>query len=125
MTTMGPSTPILRIFDEGQARRFYVDYLGFTTSWEHRFEEKAPLYTEVRRGSCVLHLSMHHGDACPGAALRIPCPDPGILLEELRGRPHPGQRPRLLDVPWGPPELSLLDPFGNRLVFHQKKGGAL
>lgn len=118
MRDLRAPVPILRIFDEVLARRFYNEYLGFATAWEHRFDPEAPLYTELRRGDCVLHLSMHHGDACPGAALRVPCPDPQALLEELRGRPHPGQRPDLQEVPWGPPELTVLDPFGNRLVFH-------
>ena len=30
--------PILRIFDPGKAKEFYVDYLGFAVDWEHRFE---------------------------------------------------------------------------------------
>ena len=28
--TLGPITPILRIFDEAKAREFYVGFLGFT-----------------------------------------------------------------------------------------------
>ena len=68
---LGNSTPILRIFDEAKAREFYVGYLGFRIDWEHRFAPGMPLYLQVSRDSCVLHLSEHHGDACPGAALRI------------------------------------------------------
>jgi hypothetical protein len=34
--------PILRIFSIGKAKEFYVDFLGFTIDWEHRFEDKAP-----------------------------------------------------------------------------------
>lgn len=35
--TFGKTTPILRIFDEKKASEFYVDVLGFTVDWEHRF----------------------------------------------------------------------------------------
>ena len=35
--------PILRIFDEAKARELYLDYLGFTVRFEHRFEPGAPL----------------------------------------------------------------------------------
>jgi hypothetical protein len=34
----GPIIPILRIFSEEKAREFYLEYLGFTLDWEHRFE---------------------------------------------------------------------------------------
>jgi len=33
--------PILRIFSIEKANVFYVDYLGFTVDWEHRFEDRA------------------------------------------------------------------------------------
>ena len=30
--------PILRMFDETKAREFYLDFLGFSVEFEHRFE---------------------------------------------------------------------------------------
>ncbi|WP_369374059.1 glyoxalase superfamily protein [Promicromonospora sp. Populi] len=33
---------MLRIQDETYAREFYVDYLGFSVEWEHRFEPGLP-----------------------------------------------------------------------------------
>ena len=41
--------------------------LGFRVDWEHRFRRAAPLYMQVSRDGLVLHLSEHHGDACPGS----------------------------------------------------------
>ena len=38
------TTPILRIFDEANAREFYIGFLGFKLDWEHRFEPSLPLY---------------------------------------------------------------------------------
>lgn len=60
---LGNSTPTLRIFDEARAREFYLGYLGFRIDWEHRFAPGMPLYLQVSRDDCVLHLSQHHGDA--------------------------------------------------------------
>ena len=61
--------PILRIFSVEKARDFYLDFLGFTWDWEHRFEAGFPLYAQVHRDDLVLHLSEHHGDATPGSAV--------------------------------------------------------
>ena len=109
--------PILRIFDEAKAREFYVDFLGFTVDWEHRFEPALPLYLQVSRDGCVLHLSEHHGDACPGAALRIACDDIDAFHAELTARQYGYARPGIEDAPWGTRELTVRDPFGNRLSF--------
>lgn len=111
--------PILRIFDEPIAMRFYVDYLGFTVDWEHRFEDGLPLYVQVSRGECVLHLSGHHGDATPGSAVRIGCAGLRAYLQELQSRGHPNARPGIETQPWGMNEMTLTDPFGNRLVFFE------
>ena len=59
--SFGKATLVLRIFDEAKAKEFYVDFLGFKVDWEHRFEPSLPLYMQVSKGGCVLHLSGHHG----------------------------------------------------------------
>ena len=114
---LGSVTPILRIFDEAKARAFYVDFLGFEVDWEHRFEPGLPLYLQVSRGDCVLHLSEHHGDCCPGAALRIEVDDVDAYQAELAAKGYGYARPGVDDTPWGSREMAIKDPFGNRLVF--------
>lgn len=109
--------PILRIFDEAKAREFYVDFLGFRIDWEHRFADDLPLYLQVARGGCVLHLSGHHGDCAPGAALRIRTDALDALHAELLGRGYKHARPGITSQPWGR-EMAVIDPFHNRLVFH-------
>ncbi len=111
------TTPILRIFDEAKAREFYVDFLGFAVDWEHRFNEGAPLYIQVSRAGCLLHLSEHHGDCCPGAAARIEVDDLPSLEEELQSKAYEYCRPAIQDMPWGTRDMSVKDPFGNRLTF--------
>lgn len=114
---LGAITPILRIFDEAKAREFYVDFLGFAVAWEHRFEVGLPLYLQVVRDGCVLHLSEHHGDCCPGAAVRIAIDDVDAFQSELLAKQYGYARPGVDDTPWGAREMSIKDPFGNRLTF--------
>jgi catechol 2,3-dioxygenase-like lactoylglutathione lyase family enzyme len=111
--------PILRIFDVAKAREFYLDYLGFRLDWEHRFEAALPLYMQVSRGGCVLHLSEHHGDASPGAGvfLRITGVEP--FHHELGRKNYPYQRPGLELAPWNAKLMEVTDPFGNRLRFNE------
>ena len=115
--TFAPATPILRIFDEARAREFYVGFLGFKIDWEHRFDSGLPLYLQVSRGGCVLHLSEHHGDCSPGAAMRIETADLDGLLAELLAKAYKFARPGIEETPWGSRDLSVKDPFGNRLTF--------
>jgi len=113
--------PILRIFDEAKAREFYVDFLGFTIDWEHRFDANAPLYMQVSRGGCVLHLSEHYGDASPGAAIRIDTAELDTFHAELTAKQYKFARPGINEQPWGR-EVSVRDPFGNRLIFSEVSG---
>ncbi|PUA39113.1 glyoxalase/bleomycin resistance/extradiol dioxygenase family protein [Paenibacillus elgii] len=112
-------TPILRIFDETKARAFYVDYLGFQIDWEHQFEENLPLYMQISLGTCTLHLSEHHGDCCPGAAVRIEAENLAALHAELEAKDYKYARPGIEATPWDTRELSVTDPFGNRLIFFE------
>jgi catechol 2,3-dioxygenase-like lactoylglutathione lyase family enzyme len=120
VTTLGAVTPILRSFDEAKAREFYVDFLGFRVDWEHRFGADLPLYLQVSRDGCVLHLSEHHGDATPGAAIRIETRGVERLHAELLGREYRYARPQLEQAEWGDRLFVVRDPFGNRLVFFER-----
>lgn len=120
---LGPPVPILRTFDEAKAREFYVDFLGFQVDWEHRFAPDLPLYLQVSRADCRLHLSEHHGDATPGSTLRIPVRELEALHAELTAKKYRNARPGIETQPWGR-ELSVKDPFGNRLVFHEVEPAA-
>jgi uncharacterized glyoxalase superfamily protein PhnB len=119
--SLGRTTPILRIFDEAKARKFYVDFLGFTVDWEHRFEPGLQLYMQVSRDQCVLHLSEHYGDGNPGAAIRIETADIDAFHGELAAKQYKYARPGVQDQPWGMREVAVKDPFGNRLTFSQPK----
>ena len=72
---------------------------------------------EVSREGCVLHLTEHYGDCSPGAALRIETSDVEGLQKELLAKQYRYSRPSIEDMPWGSREMSIKDPFGNRLTF--------
>jgi uncharacterized glyoxalase superfamily protein PhnB len=113
----GKTTPILRIFDEAKAKEFYVGFLGFKVDWEHRFEPGMPLYMQVSRDGCIIHLSEHHGDCSPGAAMRIETNELEGFQKELTAKNYKYARPGIEETPWGTRDMSLTDPFGNRLTF--------
>ncbi|THU02839.1 VOC family protein [Lampropedia puyangensis] len=110
--------PILRSFDEAKAREFYVDFLGFQIDWEHRFEANFPLYWQLSLAGCVLHLSEHHGDASPGAHVRVAEADVDALRQTLIAKDYRYAKPEVRETPWGNREMTIADPFGNRLTFY-------
>ncbi len=122
--TLSQPVPILRILDEAKAREFYVDFLGFAIDWEHRFAADLPLYLQVSRDGCVIHLSEHYGDCNPGGALRIETGDVAGLHRELSQKRYKYARPDVESTPWHTQEICLTDPFGNRLIFFAPASGS-
>jgi catechol 2,3-dioxygenase-like lactoylglutathione lyase family enzyme len=115
------AVPIIRIFDVEKAKAFYVDLLGFVIEWEHRFGEGYPLYMQVSRVGLKLHLSEHHGDATPGSAVYIHVAGLDALFAELRAK---GSHASIEEGPGETRWLQVLDPFGNRLRFAERKADA-
>ena len=111
-------TPILRSFDEVKMREFYVDYLGFEITFEHRFGDNFPLYVGLKHGDCELHLSEHHGDSSPGVRVRIHVEALENYWELLSRKDYRFAKPGPPELqPWGDRELTISDPFSNHLTF--------
>lgn len=110
--------PILRSFDEDKAKEFYIGFLGFRVDWVHRFENDLPLYMQISKGDCIIHLSEHHGDCSPGAARRIGIDDLDGYQKRLSKKKYSNARPGINEAPWGR-DMSISDPFGNRLIFSE------
>lgn len=51
---LAPAISIIRIFSEDKAKEFYLDFLGFTLQWKHRFEPGFPLYAQISRSDLTL-----------------------------------------------------------------------
>jgi hypothetical protein len=114
--------PLLRIFDVPRARDFYVGFLGFKVDWEHSFDAIAPVYMQVSRANCVLHLTEHHGDCCPGATVFIRITGLDQFHQELTAKNYPYMRPGIEIAPWNAKVMEVTDPFGNRLRFNENLG---
>ncbi len=107
--------PIFRIFDVAKALEFYRHYLGFEVDWEHRFDERSPVYMQVSREGLVLHLSEHYGDATPGSTIYVSVEDLPSYHKELSEKQYSYLGPGMERTPWGSRCMELIDPFGNRL----------
>lgn len=112
--------PILRIFDEAKAREFYVEFLGFSVDWEHRFGESFPLYMQVSRAGLVIHLSGHHGDATPGSNTFVSAENVQAFQNELAAKDYTFMKPGVETLPWGL-QMEVTDPFGNRIRFCEQR----
>jgi len=117
--SFGRTIPTLRSFDEAKAKEFYVGFLEFKVDWEHRFADNMPLYMQISKDGCVIHVSEHHGDGCPGAHVRIDTDELESFQKLLLAKQYKHARPGIEATPWGTREMSIADPFGNLLTFVQ------
>jgi hypothetical protein len=108
------------MFSVEKAREFYLDYLGFTVDFEHRFDDSAPLYMQVSRGSLRLHLSEHYGDACPGSAVLVWMTGLDAFHAEITAKAYRYMRPSIEVMPWNARTVKVTDPSGNRIVFSER-----
>jgi catechol 2,3-dioxygenase-like lactoylglutathione lyase family enzyme len=108
--------PVLRNFDTRKAKEFYLDFLGFSLDWEHRFGDNFPLYFQVSRAGLVLHLSEHHGDASPGGTVFVTMGGIAAYQQELAAKDYTYMKPGLEPLDWGQ-QMTVTDPFSNRIRF--------
>jgi catechol 2,3-dioxygenase-like lactoylglutathione lyase family enzyme len=111
------TVPVFRIFSLEKAREFYLDFLGFKVDWEHRFEPDAPVFMQVSRGALAINLSEHHGDGTPGSIFYVYMTGVRELHRELNDRKYRHNRPGLTEQEWGMTEVTVVDPFNNRITF--------
>jgi len=115
----GNVIPVLRMFDLEKALGFYVGFLGFEELSRHQFEPELPVYLILTREGVRLHLSEHFGDASPGTHIRVEVEDVERFCKELNDKHYRHARPGFHDQPWGVREMTIADPFGNRVTFWQ------
>ena len=101
-----------------------MGFLGFHVDWEARFDETAPLYIQISRDGLLLHLSEHHGDACPGSTVTVQIAEGGLgaYHREITAKgPLHFFRLFICGGPEMAPALpqSADSPFGNRLRFNE------
>ena len=111
--------PIFRMFDELKAREFYVDWLGMTVDWEHRFGDDFPLYMQVSNEWLELHLSEHHGDCSPGSKVRVKVAGIDAFHKMLSEMKYKYNKPGIEKTEWNTREVTVSDPFGNKITFFE------
>ena len=108
--------PQFRITNEQRSMAFYIDGLGFKIDWEHRFYPGAPIFVQITRAGQSIFLTEHAGDCKVGGAAYFVVPDVDACFNDFAARGvAPTQSPE--DMPWGPREMLITDPDGNRLRF--------
>jgi catechol 2,3-dioxygenase-like lactoylglutathione lyase family enzyme len=112
--------PIFRMFDIEKMHSFYIDYLGFKLDWKHQFAENMPFYYQISLGDAVLHLSEHHGDSSPGSAVRIKKFELKSYYSTLLEKEYTYLKPCIEKTPWNTIELTVIDPFSNRITFYEE-----
>ena len=116
--------PLLRIFSVEKAKEFYIDFLGFQVDWEHRFDDHAPVYIQVSRAGCVLHLTEHHGDCCPGSTVFVRMTGLDEFHQEISAKGYGYLRPGVERTFHDSKCMQVTDPFGNRIRFDEHVGEA-
>jgi hypothetical protein len=111
--------PVLRIFDVAKSKEFYCGYLAFSVDWEHRFDDNSPVYMQVSRAGHLFHLSEHCGDACPGATVFIKMSGIRSYHAELTAKEYKFYRPGMEETFYDALCMEIIDPFGNKLRFHE------
>jgi catechol 2,3-dioxygenase-like lactoylglutathione lyase family enzyme len=118
------AVPVFRIFSLEKAREFYLDFLGFQVEWEHRFTPDAPVFMQVSRGGLAINLSEHHGDGTPGSVAYVYTTGVKELHRELNDKNYRHNRPGLQEQEWGMTEMTVTDPFNNRITFGERTATA-
>ncbi|MBY0030797.1 MULTISPECIES: glyoxalase superfamily protein [Priestia] len=112
--------PIFRIFDFSKAKEFYISFLEFKLDWTHRYDENMPTYYQISLNDVILHLSEHHGDSSPGSTIRIKMNNIKKYHSTLQKKKYQYSNPSLEKTPWNTVELTVIDPFFNKIIFYEE-----
>ncbi len=112
--------PLMRIFDVVKAKDFYVGFLGFAVDWEHRMDDRSPVYLQISRGQLILHLTEHHGDCCPGSTVFVWMRGIQDFHTTITSRGYGYMRPSLEKTFYNSLCIEVTDPFGNRIRFNEE-----
>lgn len=111
------TSPVFRIYSLEKAREFYLDFLGFSVDWQHSFGPDGPVYMQVSRDGLAIRLSEHHGDGTPGSIAYVVTAGVRALHRELNDKHYRHNHPGLEMREWGMTEVTVIDPFNNRITF--------
>jgi hypothetical protein len=111
--------PLLRIFSKEHTKEVYVGFLGFRIDIEHHFGNQAPLYMQVSHAGCVIHLTEHHSDCCPGSTVFVWMTGLDKFHREITAKEYNDLRPSVEQTFYDAKCMEVIDPFGNRIRFNE------
>jgi Glyoxalase superfamily protein len=80
-----------------------------------------PKYIEIVREGVTIHLSEHHGDSTPGTRVFFWCSGLKEYHKMLIEKKYKNNRPGIEETFYGSWCVEVIDLFGNRLSFNEKK----
>ena len=115
-----PAIPVIRIASAPQARKFYVDFLGFEIDWGWEGDQlEAATYAQISCSGVTLHLSEQPGSNSSGSSLFIRTSGLDRLYERLSGRDRGLAQIEIYSTDDDRREMRVTDPFGNTLRFSE------
>lgn len=116
--SLEPAVAVIQIGSVPDAKKFYVDFLGFTVDWGWPENDgERSLYAQISRSGVSLHLSTH-GVERGATELLIRMSGLATLHAELSTKPYPLSL-NVRHTPDDRSEFQVTDPFGNRLRFSE------
>ena len=109
--------PVFGITSHQEAVSHYVDWLGFNLDWEWREAPGLPVIMAISRDNVAFMLNEHR-DSPAAADVRLQVNNLEELADEWNEK-RPGSAVVRIELPYEFPELSIADPWGNRLTFHE------
>lgn len=110
--------PTLRIHNYHAAVEFYIDFLGFTIDWEHRFGPAEPVYMQISRHHLVLHLSENKRFQS-GSVIFVETIGLEAFRADLLEKAAASIVPEIIKTDWQTLQMEIEDPFGNLLRFNE------
>lgn len=74
---------------------------------------------QFSRAGCVLHLSEHHGDCCPGSTVFLTMAGSDEFHQEIAAKNYGYNRAGVERTFYGAKCVEVIDPFGNRLRINE------
>lgn len=111
--------PTFRITDYKKAMEFYVEFLGFSIDWEHKFGDNEPIYMQISKNGLVLHLSENKRFKT-GVIIFVETKGIELFHSSISKNKSKYLVPNILITNWNTKQLEIEDPFGNLLRFNEQ-----
>lgn len=111
--------PTFRITNYKKAIDFYINFLGFSIDWEHRFGDAEPIYMQISKNGLVLHLS-ENKRFNKGVIIFVETKGIDLFRNSLLKIKKGKLIPDIVITNWNTKQLEIEDPFGNLLRFNEQ-----